>query len=218
MKNFTRYSLHYSAIVGAMVLLANTLPTKAEHWSVFRTCNTSPCTIGVARPNWYEPGWSRLSTYDGPVKAWVRACWLHYNDRSHHSPDIASGKIDCAKLRGGSTGGDSDLVGKWTFGRVNGPVLCTITLTSNRGRGGYVINGCHPNESFWQRRGAQLLFKHRDGKVTSNLTRRRANYWEGPYIPHQSVPGRGIRHYISRAPQTGGGACGGHGYNPYGCN
>ena len=109
------------------------------------------------------------------------------------------------------------LYGTWTFGRVNGPVLCTLTLTDKKGQYGNVLKGCHANESYWILTSGGLLFKHADGSVTSRLTRRSSNYWEGPYIPHPSVPVQGIRHYISRDSGGRGRDCP-PGYNPYGCN
>ncbi|MCL4764732.1 MAG: hypothetical protein KJZ80_00685 [Hyphomicrobiaceae bacterium] len=68
-----------------------------QSWSVFRNCNVRPCTIGVAVSNWSQPGWSRVASFWNEAWAWKHACWLHHVDRSHHSPDIAAGRIDCRK-------------------------------------------------------------------------------------------------------------------------
>ena len=97
--------------------------------------------------------------------------------------------------------------GSWAFGRVleDGKklFLCRLILTKSRGKHGYVIHGCHPNESFWELSGRNtIVFKHQDGSVTSQLTRRRDGYWQGPYIPHKSAPvapSETIKpHYIER--------------------
>jgi len=69
---------------------------QSQRWSVFRNCNTRPCTIGVAVSTWSEPGWSRISTHSYPNAAWKRACQLHYNNRGYNSPDIANGTVNCS--------------------------------------------------------------------------------------------------------------------------
>ncbi|MEE8574151.1 MAG: hypothetical protein V3T30_01960, partial [Thermodesulfobacteriota bacterium] len=201
----------YLLLFSFTLLTVNALPAAAEDWSVFRNCNTRPCTIGVAVPKWSEPGWSRISTFGSSGAAWLSACRLHYNDRSHHSPDIAAGTIDCAKLKSSHSTPDEQLrsvkdpVGSWTFGRVGGPVLCQITLTPNKDRLGYILRGCHPNESYWDLIGpAKLVFKHSDGKATSELVRQNVDYWEGIYIPHHGATQTKYRHYIRRKGGGGG--------------
>ena len=61
-----------------------------------------------------------------------------------------------------------------------------------------MIHGCHRNESYWKLEGSELIFMHRDGQVTSRLTRKNKDYWEGPYYEHPDVPMKGIVHYIKR--------------------
>jgi hypothetical protein len=98
--------------------------------------------------------------------------------------------------------------GTWEFGRViskqDRQVICHLTLTGERveKNGGYKITGNrHPNESFWGLEGENTIwFKHADGKITSKLTRREDDYWEGEYIEHKDapVPGKKLNHYIKR--------------------
>jgi len=98
--------------------------------------------------------------------------------------------------------------GTWEFGRVisatERQVICHLTLTRERVEkiGGYKISGNrHPNESFWGLEGENTIwFKHADGKITSKLTRREDDYWEGEYIEHKDAPVRGkkLNHYIKR--------------------
>jgi hypothetical protein len=89
--------------------------------------------------------------------------------------------------------------GTWTFGRVGGAVLCTVTLTKTPGKyGAYVLNACHANEAYWKLEGRTLVFLHADGTRTSELTRKSASYWEGPYLGYPGIPSNGTRHYIRR--------------------
>ncbi|MFC1680850.1 hypothetical protein ACFL1S_03525, partial [Pseudomonadota bacterium] len=188
------------------------IPVSSEHWSIFRNCNTRPCTIGVALPTYSEPDFSRIRTFDSAAKAWVEACKLHYGDPNYFSPDIEAGTIDCGLLQ---TGNDA-LLGPWYFGRVNGPLLCNINLTGDRSGYGYTIQSCNPNESFWELRGQELYFMRNDGFVTTIFRRQSEDYWVGPYL---GDPAANITHYISRVPPGGGnGGCDGSTYNPYGCN
>jgi len=95
---------------------------------------------------------------------------------------------------------EEDLAGSWSFGRENGPFLCTLQLTRTVGTHGFVIRGCHPNESFWRLESPDtMIFLHSDGTITSRLTRVTKDYWKGPYIPNSQVPLQGIVHYIRRA-------------------
>ena len=95
---------------------------------------------------------------------------------------------------------EDDLVGSWSFGRENGPALCTLQLTKTAGAHGFVIRSCNPNESFWRMEGPDtVVFLHSDGTITSRLTRVNKDYWKGPYIPNAQVPLQGITHYIRRA-------------------
>jgi hypothetical protein len=89
--------------------------------------------------------------------------------------------------------------GTWTFGRVGGAVLCTVTLTKTPGKyGAYTLKACHANESYWKLEGKTLVFLHADGTRTSELTRKSATYWEGPYLGYPGIPADGTRHYIRR--------------------
>lgn len=89
--------------------------------------------------------------------------------------------------------------GRWTFGRVNGAVLCDVTFTKTRGKyGAYVLHACHPNESYWKLEGSVLYILHADGTKTSRLTRVNANYWRGPYLGTPSLPANGTIHYFRR--------------------
>lgn len=89
--------------------------------------------------------------------------------------------------------------GSWTFGRVNGAVLCTITLTTTAGKyGAYVLKACNVNESYWKLVGRVLYFFHADGTRTSRLTRVNASLWQGPYLGHPDQPSTGTIHYIRR--------------------
>ena len=90
----TTLSLILIAIAGA---LPNTASGQSSNWAVFYNCNASPCVLGVAVSSWYQPGWSRMTTYPNEALAWGRACFLHYNDTRYRSPDIESGVIDCSR-------------------------------------------------------------------------------------------------------------------------
>jgi hypothetical protein len=106
------------------------------------------------------------------------------------------------KLASGTASLKAELLsggGRWTFGRVNGAVLCSIVFTNTPGKyGAYVLEACHPNESYWRLEGRTLVFLHADGTRTSELTRRNANYWQGPYLGTPSMPSNGTVHYIRR--------------------
>lgn len=93
----------------------------------------------------------------------------------------------------------------WSFGRSReeGKIvdthLCDITLTGEEVEGhGYVIKSCHANESFWELKGNQLIFKHEDGRVTTSFTLKHPGYYEGPYYVHPDVPLAGVTHYLRR--------------------
>lgn len=82
-------------------------------WSqsaIYKNCNTTPCTIGVAAlgyappgsPN-YVAGWRRASqTYRDGADALRSLCRWH-RWASNFSPDVASGVVDCAGLCGGKS-------------------------------------------------------------------------------------------------------------------
>ncbi len=114
-------------------------------------------------------------------------------------------KLGCPLTAGGDTttrGLEAELLsagGRWTFGRVKGAVLCSITFTTTSGKNGtHVLRACHPNESFWKIVGKNLFFYRADGVQTSRLTRQNANYWQGPYLGTPEIPSDGIIHYIRR--------------------
>lgn len=94
--------LTMACIAGVLVaagMVPNIAGAQGARWSVFRNCNTRPCTIGVAVSTWLRPGWSRIVTYTTQAQAWRRACQLHYNYRNYNSPDIAAGRVNCARYR-----------------------------------------------------------------------------------------------------------------------
>lgn len=188
------------------------IPISRESWSIFRNCDVRPCVIGIALPTYSEPGFSRIGTFASSAEAWAEACRMHYNDPNYNSPDIQNGLIDCNLLNYGNDA----LLGAWYFGRVDGPFLCNINLTGNRGAFGYVIEACHSNESFWALRGQELVFMRGDGFVTTSFRRERPDFWVGPYL---GDPAANITHYISRSPpQENPNPCDAGTYNPYGCN
>jgi tetratricopeptide (TPR) repeat protein len=95
----------------------------------------------------------------------------------------------------------SKLLGKWTFGRVGDGIICTLDLLATKGEFGYLLEGnIDPNESFWELNGDKLIFRHREGRITSELARKTDDYWEGPYIANplnaSNIPG--ATHYIMR--------------------
>ena len=96
----------------------------------------------------------------------------------------------------------ASLVGKWQFGRTlnrNQPTnqhLCALTLTDQFVPGkGYRINACHPNESYWNIEGDELVFRASDGRVSSRFSRSYDGSWEGPYVLN---PSAGVRHYLRK--------------------
>jgi ankyrin repeat protein len=103
-------------------------------------------------------------------------------------------QLETASKSKTSGGVDSDLVGPWKFGRVNGPFLCNINLTSAKGEFGNIIKSCHPNESFWLLENEELVFLNKNGKAMSRFRKEKEkNYWQGPYLPDSR-----ITHYIKR--------------------
>lgn len=90
-----------TGIFGAffLVLGAVSTPLAAGQWSVFSNCNLTPCNLGLAVPDWYQPGWSRIGTYPSEGLAWQRACWLHGNDRRYSARDIRASRINSDNYR-----------------------------------------------------------------------------------------------------------------------
>jgi hypothetical protein len=73
-------------------------------WCVFVNETVRPPHIGVARGTYQAPGWYKLwGPYAEPYQAWRAACQAHLR-RTHHSPDIAAGRIDCAACARGPAG------------------------------------------------------------------------------------------------------------------
>lgn len=187
-------------------------PVWVARWSIFRNCSNRPCMIGVALPNWNQADWSRVGTYRNTAEAWIEACKMHFNDPNYYSPDILAGRVDCGALSGDNL---EAYLGVWSFGRENEGELCKVNLTNRRGNYGLVLEACHPNESFWEIHGNQLLFRDAGGTVSTSFTLQRTNYWSGPYLLE---PSPNIVHYLTRGTgATPDNPCP-EGYNPYGCN
>ncbi len=92
--------------LGVSFLGANTASAQS---AVYKNCNTTPCTIGVAglgyapvgSPN-YAAGWRRASqTYRDNANALRTLCRWH-NWAGNFSPDVANGVVNCAALCGGN--------------------------------------------------------------------------------------------------------------------
>ncbi|MGE0423641.1 MAG: hypothetical protein AB7O88_15335 [Reyranellaceae bacterium] len=69
-----------------------------EQIVVFENCTVRPCMVGVAPASYRQPGWVAIGWYQNHAWAWRHACHLHHGARSHHSPDIAAGRVDCTRL------------------------------------------------------------------------------------------------------------------------
>lgn len=98
---------------------------------------------------------------------------------------------------------ESDLVGKWKFGRLTGTFLtpaghlCDLELLSTKGAHGNVIRSCHSNESFWRVSGENLEFLSSSGAVTTSFTQKATGQWEGIYVgPLSSFAS--VVHYLKR--------------------
>ncbi len=122
--------------------------------------------------------------------------------------DIDRLKMKMAQLRGPNV---KSLKGSWEFGRKTGPkdkgldkahIIGTVTLTLDKVDHGYIIGGPyrHDNESFWDLEGNTLLFKHKDGTVTTSFSSNDAdwNSWEGSYLPNKEPKVQGVIHYLKR--------------------
>ena len=81
----------------AVGILPSLVNAQYTNWALFRNCNERPCVIGVAVSTWSQPGWSRVTTFPNEALAWKRACYLHYYDSGHRSPDIEQGLVDCSR-------------------------------------------------------------------------------------------------------------------------
>ena len=99
---------------------------------------------------------------------------------------------------------ESDLVGKWEFGRSTGALfaaaghLCNVELLSIKGAYGNAIKSCHGNESFWRMNGEKLEFLGSGGQVTTSFTRTAKGRWEGAYIGPGSNLIPGVIHYLKQ--------------------
>jgi len=96
-----RALLAFFGLLSLLVVGLAPAPVEAqrERWSIFRNCNTRPCTIGVAVSTWMRPGWSRIQTFSNVRGAWRRACWLHLNNSNYNSPDVVAGRVNCSQFR-----------------------------------------------------------------------------------------------------------------------
>jgi tetratricopeptide (TPR) repeat protein len=96
------------------------------------------------------------------------------------------------------------VLGKWEFGRVGEGSICTLNLLATKGEYGYRMEASDANECFWELNGDKLIFRHREGRITSELARKTDDYWEGPYISNplnaSNIPG--VTHYITRRTQA----------------
>ena len=164
-------------------------------WVIWRSCEVTPCRIGVAVPGDPRPGRDRVRTFASPVAAWRAACDMHFDDPGAFSPDIASGRVDCARLQAPDTlsGEAAALLGQWEFGRVGGVHLCEVELTAEDGAFGKVLRACHPDESFWRLIGGDLHVFRDDGVVSTIFTRVRRGDWTGDYLVDRST---GYVHYL----------------------
>lgn len=99
---------------------------------------------------------------------------------------------------------ESDLAGKWDFGRVTGVLfapaghLCDVELLLTRGAFGNQIRSCHSNESFWRLRADRLEFLGRDGALTTAFTLKEPRRWEGTYVGPWSSLFPGVVLYLRR--------------------
>lgn len=99
---------------------------------------------------------------------------------------------------------ESDLVGKWEFGRVTGAFLapaghlCDLELLATRGAYGNVIRSCNSNESFWRLSGDNLEFFGSTGEITTSFTNKSPGYWEGAFVGPGSSLVSGVIHYLKQ--------------------
>lgn len=99
---------------------------------------------------------------------------------------------------------ESDLVGKWEFGRLTGSFLvpaghlCNLELLSIKGAHGNIIRSCNSNESFWRLNGDKLEFLGGSGDVTTSFANKSPGYWEGAFVGPLSSTFTGIIHYLKQ--------------------
>jgi len=87
----------------------------------------------------------------------------------------------------------------WRFGRIGqakeyGTIQFTATWEPRVGA--YQVGGSykHDNETYWRIEGSSLLLIHRNGTISSRLTRVSGDRWQGPFL----LPGGSFTHYIER--------------------
>ena len=99
---------------------------------------------------------------------------------------------------------ESDLLGKWKFGRLTGAFLapaghlCDLELLSSKGAHGNIIRSCHSNESFWRLNSDKLEFLGSSGEVTTSFANKSPGYWEGTFVGPLSSTFAGIVHYLKQ--------------------
>ena len=99
---------------------------------------------------------------------------------------------------------ESGMAGKWEFGRLTGALfapagkLCNVELLPEKGEYGNIIRSCNSNESFWRMNGGSLEFVSSGGQITTILSRKDAEHWEGAYLGLGSSLLSGIIHYLKK--------------------
>ena len=100
-KNAVSRFVLMAAIVTSSNAWMGLQPARAQTpdiWFVWANGSQKPWTIGVADVNYNEPNWGKISVqYGSDSEAWLAACVLH-SMPEYHSPDIAAGRIVCARL------------------------------------------------------------------------------------------------------------------------
>jgi len=60
---------------------------------------------------------------------------------------------------------------------------------------GYRLKSNHPNESFWDVDGDDIVFKNDRGTPSTRFSRKGINHYEGQYLLDTSV---GVTHYLKK--------------------
>ncbi|SPE30639.1 exported hypothetical protein [Candidatus Sulfopaludibacter sp. SbA6] len=98
---------------------------------------------------------------------------------------------------------ETKLYGIWQFGRATtvdpsqpvGPV-CNFTLSPQHGQFGNVISGsCFASQAFWRLSGDRLHLVERGGVITTVMSRRSDDFWQGDDV---LIPGVAL--YVKRLP------------------
>jgi len=116
-------------------------PASAQMYHVYRNCRVSPCVIGVANrwyavPNnrRYQEGWRKATRgYRDSRAAWRIACRLHRSSR-YNSPDIRSGRVNCASLGVGGGGGGGNRWVRPCGGRAYAGLIRRLYVPQDRRR------------------------------------------------------------------------------------